>query len=143
MLGCWVTMLQCCTESLSWLLDTRPGPSHTNLSNVPPLCTSTAGPHSSSALYQPHWLLAVYVCSSLPKHISIIPTQTPGGSRSIEWVGDTWRSQCLSVLVLGLEEEEDPGPCLRPPRRLQSPASPHRHPSPTQGCQDTLTLSHA
>ena len=80
-------MLQCCTESLSWLLDTRPCPSHTNLSNVPPLCTSTAGPHSCSALYQPHWLLAVYVCSSLPKHISIIPTQTPGGSRSIEWVG--------------------------------------------------------
>ena len=120
MLGCWVTVLQCCTGSLSWLLDTRPCLSHTNLSNVPPLCTSTAGPHSCCAVYQPPWLLGVYVCSSLPKHISIIPSQTPrvGGGH-------------LEITM----EEEDPGSCLRPPLRLQSPASPPRHPTPS--CQDS------
>ena len=127
MLGCWVTVLQCCTGSLSWLLDTRPCPS------VP--ATPTCQMSLLCAHLQPAPTRAV-LCTSHPGYwlfmfAAVFPNiSVSSHPRHLVWVEDTWRSQCLSVL-----EEEDPGSSLRPPLCLQSPASPPRHPTPS--CQDS------
>ena len=76
MLGCWVTVLQCCTGSLSWLLDTRPCPSvpATPTCQMSLLCAHQQPAPTRAVLCTSHtsyWVFILFMFAVVSPNISV------------------------------------------------------------------------